>query len=58
MAGDRLNSAAFEGLRRMFNYVGGGLIYVRAPWLQGVFCWVKDYMAGQHQNTGYYGLTI
>ena len=27
--GDRLNSAAFEGLRRMFNYVGGGLIYVR-----------------------------
>ena len=35
MPGDRLTTAAFEGLRRMFNYTGGGLIYVRAPWLQG-----------------------
>ena len=38
MPGDRLTTAAFDGLRRMFNYTGGGLIYVRAPWLQGGFC--------------------
>lgn len=28
-SGERLTTLGYEGLRKMFNYVGGGLIYVR-----------------------------
>merc|ERR1711988_741796 len=46
--GDRFNSSAREGWKRLLNYVGGAIIFVKANYADRINCLLKSWKQANH----------